>query len=107
LNEHGQVATGAMSNIFWVKNRMVYTPSADCGCRKGIVRRWILEKAGVEHQEVAVSWDELLLAEEIFVTNSRVGILPVHDFEGHAFPTGKTTRFLQESYSACLASVEE
>lgn len=107
LNEHGQVATASMANVFWVRDGVLFTPARECGCRAGVVRRWVLEQGGMEVREVAAQVEELMAAQEIFLTNSRVGILPVHDFEGNAFHPGEAAGRLRERYSACLTPADE
>lgn len=107
LNEHGQVATAAMANVFWVRGNQLHTPALECGCRAGVVRRWILEASGLECRQVEAPLEELISAQELFLTNSRVGILPVQDLEGRGFAVGEMTRSLQERYSACLTPAEE
>lgn len=107
LNEHGRVATAAMANVFWVREGVLFTPSRDCGCRAGVIRRWVLEQGGIECREVSATVEDLMAAQEIFLTNSRVGILPVCDLEGQAFQPGEAMACLRERYSACLTPAEE
>ena len=77
LNERGELASASMANLFWVKDGRLHTPSWDCGCRAGTVRRWILERGGVKVVEGRWNPEELNHAEEIFLTNARIGIKPV------------------------------
>ena len=77
LNENGEVASASMSNLFWVKAGKLKTPARECGCRAGTVRRWILERSGQKVEEGRWKKEELDGAEEIFVTNARIGIKPV------------------------------
>jgi branched-subunit amino acid aminotransferase/4-amino-4-deoxychorismate lyase len=86
---------------------MLFTPAKDCGCRAGVIRRWVLEQGGIECREASGTVEDLMAAQEIFLTNSRIGILPVHDFEGFAFHPGEVTEHLRGRYSACLAPAEE
>ena len=73
-----QVLEGATTSVFIVKDRMVRTPSLSCGILPGVMRARViqmLEPCSV--QECDVSLDALLDAEEVFVTNALLGIMPV------------------------------
>jgi 4-amino-4-deoxychorismate lyase len=80
LNEHGQVASAARANIFWRKGVRLYTPQHEVGCRCGVVRAFVLGLGPVEVG--AFTLDELVGAEEIFLTNSLRGIVSVDALEG-------------------------
>ena len=82
LNEKGEIASASMANLFWVKDGKLKTPARECGCRAGTVRRWILERSGQKVEEGRWKQEELDGAEEIFVTNARIGIKPVVSWHG-------------------------
>jgi branched-chain amino acid aminotransferase/4-amino-4-deoxychorismate lyase len=84
LNEHGQVACAAMANLFWVSGGRVVTPAAHCGCRRGTTRRWVMEQGGLPVEEVEAGPEALDQAEEIFLTNARLGVFPVRSWAGRA-----------------------
>ncbi|MDX6765472.1 MAG: aminotransferase class IV [Candidatus Methylacidiphilales bacterium] len=90
LNENGHMAGATMANLFWVRDGRVFTPSRDCGCRNGAVRRWILRNTP-DLAEVAESPAVLDGADEIFLTNSRLGIVPVLRWQGMTCNTGPVT----------------
>ncbi len=100
LNEWDEIATVSMANIFWVKNGVVYTPSIDCGCRKGVVRQWIQKQVRVK--EGGYGLDQLAEAEEIFLTNSMLGVQPVCRFLGRAFRKGKQTSLFVKKWNEFL-----
>ena len=77
LNEKGEIASASMANVFWVKEGKLRTPARECGCRAGTVRRWVLERSGQKVEEGRWKKEELDGAEEIFLTNARIGIQPV------------------------------
>jgi branched-subunit amino acid aminotransferase/4-amino-4-deoxychorismate lyase len=82
LNEKGEIASASMANLFWVKEGKLRTPARECGCRAGTVRRWILEQSGQKVEEGKWKKEELDGAEEMFVTNARIGIKPVVSWSG-------------------------
>jgi 4-amino-4-deoxychorismate lyase len=95
--EDRQVICGTMSNLFKVMNGRLTTPELTrCGI-SGVMRRVVMERAsdaGIECGEVAIEPDGLLRADEIFMTNSRIGIWPVVQVESSRFEIGPITRRL-------------
>lgn len=76
LNERGEITEGSASNIFWVRNGILFTPSIDCGVLPGIVRSILIEhasEAGLEVSEGRFDLNALLDAECAFFTNSLAG----------------------------------
>ncbi len=80
LNMEGYLAECTTSNIFFVKNKQLYTPAVDCGILKGITREVIMELAnerGVSVEEGQYTMEQLLQADECFMTNTGIEIMPV------------------------------
>src|SRR5690554_4456778 len=80
LYRAGRITEGASCNYFIVKNNVLYTPPADQLILAGITRDWILslaESAAIEVQEEAFSIQELMAADECFLTSSTREIQPV------------------------------
>lgn len=98
LNENGCIASGAMSNIFWVRFGQIFTPTLGAGCRNGVVRQWVQRTMTVEEGEF--SPEDLAQADEIFLTNSWIGIRPVHRWEKRRLdlPPGPVTRNLLKRF---------
>ena len=93
-----------MSNIFVVKNRRLSTPALDCGILPGITRKLVLEIAqlnGLEAKESSLSPQDLLEADEAFLTVTSREIIPVvrcdHHVIGSGVP-GAATKFLHAKY---------
>jgi 4-amino-4-deoxychorismate lyase len=101
LNEHGHVASAARGNIFWRRDGRLFTPAHEAGCRRGVVRGFVLARENVEEGHFLV--EELLAAEEIFLTNSMRGIIPVRRVEGRALSSESAER-LQDAYDAAVAA---
>ncbi len=83
LNEKGFVAEAISSNIFVVKQNKVFTPAPDQGCVVGTMRNRLIEimkKMNVEVIESAIHPEELLFADELFITNAVAGIRWIEDF---------------------------
>jgi len=80
FTKQGHIASGAAVNIFWVKNGKLFTPSLSCGILAGVTRGIILELAsqnGVESEEGTYGPETLKNADEVFVSNSLVMVVPV------------------------------
>jgi len=67
-NTAGNVIESTIANIFWVKNKTVYTTPLADGCVAGTMRRYILEKIPVEEKRLWM--EDLLHADEVFLTNA-------------------------------------
>lgn len=80
LNEHGEVAGAARANLFWRRGDRLFTPAHEVGCRQGVVRGFILQRR--EAEVGCFSLNDLLAADEIFLTNSMRGIASVRAVEG-------------------------
>ncbi|NJK90965.1 MAG: aminotransferase class IV [Blastochloris sp.] len=102
LNEKGQIASACMANVFWVREGILHTPDLECGCRDGVLRRWVLESWAEECRVGAYEVKELEGAEEIFLTNSRLGVMPVHSFEGRNLEVGRVVHELRARYAGML-----
>jgi branched-chain amino acid aminotransferase len=76
LNDSGQICEAASANIFWIKDEILYTP-ADELALLGTTRDKIISLSELKVKKVMVRFDELILADEIFITNSRIGTLAV------------------------------
>lgn len=103
VNEQGYVAEGITSNIFWVKNEKLFTPSINLGILNGITRQFVMKLAkelAMEIVEGEFLVDELLSADECFVTTSIQELIPIIQFEDKEFPglSGTVYKKLHDSY---------
>lgn len=80
LTPEARVAEGAISSIFVVRQEELLTPPLDTPILPGITRASVLELAaelGIAAREAALTLDELRGADEVFVTNSMMEVMPV------------------------------
>ena len=90
LNENDEIVECSASNIFWYKENILYTPSAECGLLTGTTRNLIFDCAKqnrLDMEEGKFPLNELLAAEHAFITNSLIGCIPVAEIEGAVFDT--------------------
>jgi 4-amino-4-deoxychorismate lyase len=77
---NGNIIEGTMSNLFGIKNGDLYTPSLEyCGIN-GIIRKQVIDIAkniNIPLHISNLSKDDLCSMDEIFITNSIIGIWPV------------------------------
>ncbi|MBN1892722.1 MAG: aminotransferase class IV [Clostridiales bacterium] len=113
LNTDGFIAETTASNIFLVKEKTLLTPSIDTGILPGIVRSWVINQA-IRHDLITLQMfldaGELREAEEVFVTNSVIGICPVSEvFDGSGVVFSSSgempvTATLQKAFDDALRS---
>ena len=99
LDINGNIIEGTMSNIFLVKENVLYTPTIEqCGV-EGIVRNIVISEAQknqVYVVEKTLSKEDIKSADELFVTNSIIGIWPVKQLEEQRYVIGPLTQHLQK-----------
>lgn len=104
LNERGRVVECSTSNIFIVESGGLVTPPLDSGILSGVTREAVIELAsqiGIEVKEETVAIERLLLADEVFITNSIIELMPVVSIDGRAVGAGgpgEMTRRLMSAY---------
>jgi len=72
LNSEDFIAETLASNIFWIKNNVIFYPSLACGGKKGIMQTQIIKKAKelkFELKEGKFTKDDILNAETVFTSN--------------------------------------
>ncbi len=95
LNLHEHVIEGTMSNLFIVKEQIIYTPEISVSGIKGVMRQIIIriaEQNNIPIQEALLTKDLVLQADELFVSNSVIGIWPIRLLANKSYPVGKLTQ---------------
>jgi branched-chain amino acid aminotransferase len=103
LNEQGYLAEGSTTNLFLVRGGDLITPSLESGVLPGITREAVLElarSANIVVMERQVGPDELLWADEAFLTNSILELMPLTRLEGKPIGTGKPSPLTRELMAA-------
>lgn len=101
LNAQGCIAEGTVSNIFFVSENSLCTPSLEAGILSGITRETVIslaQQAGIFVREGLFSPEELLKAEEVFYTNTSSEILPISRINQTTYGIGNMTRQLRKMY---------
>lgn len=97
-DQRGNIIEGTMSNLFWRRRDGVWcTPQLSRAGVAGIQREKLITLLGDALHIAEFPLADLLLAEEVFLCNSVIGIWPVIAIDEQAFAVGAGTRALQAS----------
>ena len=99
FSSSGWLISGTMSNVFLVMEGRIMTPALSHAGIRGVMRRVVMREAqslALAVSETALDAAALAAAEEIFLTNARIGIWPVRCVDGHERVVGPVTRQLQQ-----------
>ena len=102
LNSQGFIAEGTVSNVFIIKKRNILTPSPACGCLEGITRNTVIEIAerelAVSVRNAQITRYEVYTADECFITNTLMEIMPVVSVDGRVIGNGSPGPMTQKLY---------
>lgn len=85
FNENAELVSACMANVFIVKDGEVRTPALPCGARDGVTRRWVIGQTGA--RECSLFLDDVRQADELFLTNSWIGVMPVSELDRRELPS--------------------
>lgn len=110
LTEEGFLAEGVVSNLFWIKGNVLFTPAIETGILNGITRQFVMKlasKQGMTIKEGFFPIESAKEAEEVFVTNSVQEIVPIASFNGKSKPgiSGEKVNELQRQYKYVCESL--
>jgi 4-amino-4-deoxychorismate lyase len=87
-NASGDVIGGTMTNVFAVQAGRLTTPPVDrCGVA-GVMRSVVLRECvalGISASESHIALADLLGADEVFITNARIGVVPLRRVGEHSY----------------------
>lgn len=104
FNEQGNLCEGCTTNIFIIKDKIIYTPSIKCGLLPGIVRQWVINNFDVIEKKITK--EELLNSDEVFLTNSLVGVIKVSNIENKLF-NSEIIEKIKEQYDKAINGGEK
>jgi len=103
-----RLAEGCISNVFLVKDSVLYTPPIETPVLAGVARKTVCETAlknSIKFIEKDLYISDLLDADEIFLTNVIMQIMPISRVEKHTVGNGKPgplTKKLQKKFDECI-----
>jgi branched-chain amino acid aminotransferase len=92
LNEKGFLAEASMSNVFLIADGKLMTPPLESGILPGITREAVIELAsrlGISTIERDIPMEELFRAQEAFLTNSLIEVMPLTEIDGKPVGSGR------------------
>ncbi|WP_049971237.1 aminotransferase class IV [Haladaptatus cibarius] len=107
LDSDGNLTEGATSNLFFVREGVLHTPSLSGPVLPGITRKVVLELAeevGIPTRTGCYRPDDLRRADEAFLTNTTWEVRPVGSLGGEEFAVGSVTRELAAAFDALVES---
>ena len=110
LDHTGHVAEGAASNVFCVRGGRLFTPPLEMNILPGITRQCVVglaRDAGIEIEEAPFRAAALQSAEEVFLTNSLMEVMPVGSIDGSTLANlpGPVTDTLATAYKRLVDEV--
>jgi len=91
LFENGFITEGAVSNVFCCIDNKIITPPLTENILPGVTRKVILkliQNTSLKYEEIKIPVDSFLSADEIWVTNSTKGIIPIIELDGKKIGSG-------------------
>ena len=95
LDHANNVIEGTMSNIFYVVDEVLYTPDLSACGVDGIIRQKIIKLNDVCINKTSL--ESLMAADEIFICNSIIGVLPIKRIDKNSFPIGEVTNQIKQA----------
>ena len=93
LNTHNRIADSTIANLFLMKEDTICTPALSEGCVNGVMRKYLLESLAASNyqvKETILSTEDLLAADEVFLSNAINGIRWVQRFRDKIYSNMKT-----------------
>jgi branched-chain amino acid aminotransferase len=110
LNERGEVSECTAANIFVVKNEKVLTPPLSSGCLEGVTRGVLMEiasEAGASVGEQTLRMEDLLGADEVFITSTNRNVIGVKEIAGQVIGNGNEGEIAKRLDAAFEGYVKE
>lgn len=98
LNNFGRICDSTHANIFMLKENIIITPALTEGCIAGVMRKFLLKNLlalGYQLKEDKIEINDLLMADEIFLSNSIYNIRWVSQFKNQQFAGLKTAKIYE------------
>lgn len=98
LNAEGNICDASIANLFIIKNKKLFTPALSQGCVNGVMRRHILENIssiGYSARETIISKEDVLEADEVFLTNAISGMRWVQSVEEKRYSNNECINIFQ------------
>jgi branched-subunit amino acid aminotransferase/4-amino-4-deoxychorismate lyase len=105
FNENAELVSACMANVFLVKDGVLRTPSLVCGARDGVIRDWVMNQLPVK--ECSLFLDDVRSADELFISNSWIGIMPASIVDCRKMPSTETGEKLRDRLERVILAQSE
>ncbi len=95
VSADGIVLEAPTANVWWRSGERLFTPTLGLPILAGVTRAVVQELARQEVVEGVFPLEELLAADEVFLTASVREVMPVSAVDGTGFPVGPAAQALQ------------
>jgi branched-chain amino acid aminotransferase len=112
INDKGYIIEGTASNLFVVRDGELHTPAVHQGCIGGVMRMSVINEAirqGIPCFESQLDVEDLLRADEVFLSNAVKGLMWVRSFRDKRYyhkMSDKLIAGINTSYTMSLASID-
>ena len=104
LDQDDLLVEGCMSNLYWIKNGTIFTPSLAKAGVNGVIRRWLSAQRSILETDARI--DELYQADLVFMSNALNGLVPIAALDGQSLSQAPAAlaelRALQSELEACF-----
>ena len=110
MSDAGYLTEGAVSNVFCVNKDKIYTPPLDANILPGITRKVIIEifeELKLNFEEKRIDEELLFESDELWVTNTTKGVLPIVELNEKIIGDGTPGVFYQSVKQAFLKKIED
>ncbi len=108
-NDRMGIIEGTSSNLFLVSNGVLYTPGIDSGATAGVLRTQVINLAlasGMKVYECNLTPQNLLVADEVFLTNVVQGLRWVGSYRTKRYFNGATTELVDRLNRHILSEIQ-
>lgn len=112
VNDKGYIIEGTSSNLFVVRGGELHTSAVHQGCVGGVMRMAVINEAighGIPCFESQLDVEDLLMADEVFLTNAVRGLMWVRSFRDKRYyhkMSDKLISAINTSYAKSLAALD-
>lgn len=100
VNNEKNIAEALQGNLFLVKGTHIKTPPLSDGCLRGVIRKQLISIIGLmdeyTFEEASISPFELQKADELFITNTIMGIQPITKYRKKQFKIDTASALLKK-----------
>ncbi len=92
LNQEGFVSECTADNIFYIRDKVIYTPISHIGALKGVTKDFVFElaaKLGYEIKETVATRYDIYTSDEAFITGTACEVMPIVKVDGREIGDGK------------------